>query len=345
MVNLVDILVVFTDVTTILVTLVLLLVIGYVISMRERSGIPPGPPFWPVVGNMLDIRGKLVGKRHKYYAELQEKYGDIFRIYFADQLLIVLNDFESIEEAFVKQQDLFSTRPIEKLWVLNQSGKGGHGIIYANGQEWKDARRMAIRTLRNLGVGKSRLEEKIKEEIEIVIESFNESEGKPINVHEILRKAITNIICIVVFGERYDYGDPEFIQTLNVLEDGFTEMVFYTPVHRFPLLRFIPFIASKMVSVQTAIMEVQQFIAKRIEKRKPVFDQNAINDFIDVYLDMSADGECSTITESNTRRVISDLVFAASETTATTLDWAMLFMVLHPEVQKKMSRGNRQCCR
>ncbi|XP_050388964.2 cytochrome P450 2D3 [Patella vulgata] len=335
MINVWDIIAVFTDVTTILMTLVLLLVIGYVISMQERSGIPPGPPFWPVVGNMLDIRGKLVGKRHKYYAELQEKYGDIFRIYFADQLLIVLNDFESIEEAFVKQRDLFSTRPVEKLWVVNQAGKGGHGIIWASGQEWKDARRMSIHTLRDLGVGKSRLEEKIKEEIEIVLDSFTQSTGKPINVHEILRKASTNIICIVVFGERYDYGDPAFIQILKVLDDGFTDMVLHTPVHRFPLLRFIPFISSKMVSVKTAYLKVVEIIAQRIEKRRQVFDKNAIQDFIDVYLDMSAGGEFSTITESNTRRAISDLVFAASDTTATTLDWAMLFMVLHPEVQKK----------
>ncbi|KAK6165415.1 hypothetical protein SNE40_022345 [Patella caerulea] len=303
--------------------------------MRERSGIPPGPPFWPVVGNMMDIRGKLVGKRHKYYAELQEKYGDIFRIYFADQLLIVLNDFESIEEAFVKQQNLFSTRPIEKLWVLNQSGKGGHGVVWASGQEWKDARRMSIRTLRDLGVGKSRLEENIKEEIGIVLDSFTESEGNPISVGEIFRKATTNIICIVVFGERYEYGDPAFNQILKVLEDGFTDMVLHTPVHRFPLLRFIPFIAAKMVSVQTAFMAVQQIIAKRIEKRKPVFDKNAINDFVDVYLDMSAGSKSSSITESNTIRTISDLLFAASDTTATTLDWAMLFMVIHPEVQKK----------
>ncbi|KAK6186433.1 hypothetical protein SNE40_008471 [Patella caerulea] len=336
MVNVWDIVAAFTDFTTILVALVVFLIIGYVISMQERSGIPPGPPYWPIVGNMLDLRGKLVGKRHKYYAELQEKYGDIFRIYFGDQLLIVLNDFESIEEAFVKQQDLFSTRPVEKLWAINQPGKeSGHGVIWASGQEWKDARRMSIRTLRDLGVGKSTIEEGIKEEIKIVLNSLTQSEGNPINIHEILRKATTNIICIVLFGERYAYDDPEFIQILKVLEDGFTENAFYTPVHRFPMLRFLPFVGSKMLSVQSALMKVGQFIATRIEKRKLVFDKNAIKDFIDVYLDMCTNHVPSTISESNTRRTIVDLIFAASDTTATTLDWAFLFMVIHPEVQKK----------
>ncbi|XP_050418495.1 cytochrome P450 2U1 [Patella vulgata] len=335
MINMWDIVAVFNDVTTILLTLVVLLVIGYVISMQERSGIPPGPPFWPIVGNMFDMRGKFAGKRHKYYADLQAKYGDIFRIYFGDQLLIVLNDFESIEEAFVKQKDLFSTRPVEKLWVINQAGKGGHGVFWASGQAWKDARRMSIRTLRDLGVGKSTLEDRIKEETNIVLDYLSQCEGKPIKVHEIMMKATTNIISTVVFGKRYDYSDPEFVQIIKVVEDGFSDMVLFTPINRFPMLRFIPFLASKMLTVSYAVMKVEQLIAKHIAKRRQVFDKNDIKDFIDVYLDMSVDGESSTITESNTRRIILDLFFAGSDTTATTLDWGFLFMVLHPEVQKK----------
>ncbi|KAK6166912.1 hypothetical protein SNE40_023513 [Patella caerulea] len=335
MINVWDIVSVFTDVTAILLTLLLLLVIGYVISMRERSGIPPGPPFWPIVGNMLDMRGNLVGKRHRYYAKLQAKYGDIFRIYFGDQLLIVLNDFESIEEAFVKQKDIFSTRPVEKLWTINQAGKGGHGVFWASGQAWKDARRMAIRTLRDLGVGKSILEDRIKEETSIVLDYLSQSEGKPVKVHDIMMKATTNIISTVVFGKRYDYSDPEFVQINKVVRDGFSDMVLFTPINRFPMLRFIPFLASKLLTVSYAVMDVEQLIAKRIEKRRQVFDKNDIKDFIDVYLDTFANDESSTITESNTRRIILDLFFAGSDTTATTLDWAFLFMILHPEVQKK----------
>ncbi|KAK6187259.1 hypothetical protein SNE40_005325 [Patella caerulea] len=335
MIDLWDIVSAFTDVTTILVALVVFLVIGYVISKRERSGIPPGPPFWPIVGNMLDMLGKHAGKRHRYYAELQEKYGDVFRIYFGDQLLVVFNDFESIEEAFIKQKDLFSTRPIDKLWMMKQLGKGGNGVIWANGQDWKNVRRMALRSLRDLGVGKSALEEQIKEETKIILDFLTKSEGKPINVHELMMKATTNVISIVVFSKRYDYGDPEFQQILKVLEDGFSDMVFFTPVHRFPMLRFLPFIASKMLEGRNAIMTVEQLIAQHIEKRRQVFDKKDIRDLIDVYFDMCAKESTNTISESNTRRIILDLFFAGSDTTATTLDWAFLFMVLHPEVQKK----------
>ncbi|KAK6188515.1 hypothetical protein SNE40_004675 [Patella caerulea] len=333
--NVWDIVTLLTDVTTIVVILVLLMVIGYIISMQERPGIPPGPPYWPIVGNMLDMRGKLAGKRHKYYEELQEQYGDIFRIYFGDQLVIVLNDFESIEEAFVKQKDLFSTRPLAQLWMLKEVGKGGNGVIWANGQDWKTVRRMQLRTLRDLGVGKSTLEDRINDETNFILDFLTNCEGKPIKVHELMMKATTNIISMVVLSKRYDYGDSEYLQILKVLEDGFTDMVVFTPLNRFPMLRFIPFIASKMLEAHTAFRAVEKLIAQHIAKRRNNFDKNDIKDFMDVYFDMSTNNENTTFSDSNMRRIIIDLFFAGSDTTATTLDWAFLFMALHPEVQKK----------
>ncbi|XP_050391045.1 cytochrome P450 2D3-like [Patella vulgata] len=218
---------------------------------------------------------------------------------------------------------------------MKQLGKGGNGIIWANGQDWKNVRRMSLRSLRDLGVGKSTLEEQIKEETNIILDFLSNCEDKPIKVHELMMKATTNIISIVVFSKRYDYGDPEFLQILKVLEDGFGDMVFFTPVHRFPMLRFIPFIASQMLAGRNAMMAVEQLIAKHIEKRRQVFDKEDISDLIDVYFDTCANKESSTISESNMRRIILDLFFAGSDTTVTTLDWAFLYMVLHPEVQKK----------
>ncbi|XP_050415839.1 cytochrome P450 2D3 [Patella vulgata] len=336
MINLWDILTPFTDVTTILLTLVFLLVIGYVISMQERSGIPPGPPYWPIVGNMLDMRGKRVGKRHKYYAELQEKYGDIFRIYFGNQLLVVLNDFESIEEAFVKQKDLFSSRPVDKLWGIQQAVKDGKGVLWASGQEWKEERRMTVRALRDLGVGKTTLEDRIKEEAKIILGYVTAHEGKPFIVHDLMMKATTNIVSTVVFGKRYDYSDPDFLQIIKVLQINFKgEMTFFSPIHQFPMLRFIPVLAAKILTARNSIEKVKQFIVERIEEHKEVFDKSDIKDFIDVHLDMCANGASDVTSEGNTKRTILSLFAAGSDTTATTLDWTLLYMILHTEVQKK----------
>ena len=43
----------------------------------------------------------------------------------------------------------------------------------------------------------------------------------------------------------------------------------------------------------------------------------------------------NSVLEGNMLRVIQDLFLAGSETTSTTLDWALLYMIEYPEIQRK----------
>ena len=70
-----------------------------------------------------------------------------------------------------------------------------------------------------------------------------------------------------------------------------------------------------------------------------------MRDFIDYYLN-----EIKTATEEkrmnssfnekegllNLENVLVDLFIAGSETTSTTLNWGMLYMILHPDIQRKV---------
>ena len=56
---------------------------------------------------------------------------------------------------------------------------------------------------------------------------------------------------------------------------------------------------------------------------------------IELFLRFTKLGSVSPISEGNMLRVIHDLFIAGSETTTTTLDWALLFMIEHPDVQRK----------
>lgn len=52
-------------------------------------------------------------------------------------------------------------------------------------------------------------------------------------------------------------------------------------------------------------------------------------------LPVQAKGNQSSFNDDNLRMVVSDLFIAGMVTTSTTLDWALLLMVLHPEVQRE----------
>lgn len=111
-------------------------------------------------------------------------------------------------------------------------------------------RRFALSTLRDFGMGKKAAEEKIIEETQYLIKLFEKHEGnstpvlyyclaclymefyvvllliyiyfyiffflgKPFSSTQSINNAVSNIICSIVYGSRFDYSDPEFTRMVD----------------------------------------------------------------------------------------------------------------------------------
>ena len=61
-----------------------------------------------------------------------------------------------------------------------------------------------MRALRDFGVGKKSIELRIKDEATAVLEEFAKQAHSPFNPNKLLQKAVSNIICSVCFGERWE---------------------------------------------------------------------------------------------------------------------------------------------
>ncbi|WAR03298.1 CP2U1-like protein [Mya arenaria] len=93
----------------------------------------------------------------------------------------------------------------------------------------------------------------------------------------------------------------------------------------------------QLISKRTAAIErVKRYLSETIGDHKASFDKDNIRDFIDLYLKASReDSEQQLFTEANVYKIIVDLFLAGGETTGTSLDWALLYMVVHPRVQER----------
>ncbi|XP_009079786.1 PREDICTED: cytochrome P450 2H1-like isoform X2 [Acanthisitta chloris] len=183
-------------------------------STSHKGKEPPGPMTFPIVGNILHLNPRNVPESLK---KLSEKYGPVFTIYLGPKKVVVLYGYDVVKEALIDQADDFSGRGtlplITKLFR-------GTGIVTSNGETWKQLRRFALTTLRDFGMGKKSIEERIQEEAHFLVERIKNTHRQPFNPGRFLLHAVSNIICSIVFGDRFDYEDKKFLTLIDLIEEN-----------------------------------------------------------------------------------------------------------------------------
>ncbi|XP_041355987.1 cytochrome P450 2B4-like [Gigantopelta aegis] len=299
---------------------------------HRRRGIPPGP--WltlPIIGNLLQVSRDPI----RSFRKMRKKYGDVFSVYFANRLVIAVNGFEMMREAFVRNGEFFSDRPNVFIIDLITNHKG---IIGSSGEVWKEQRKLTLMTLRHLGMGKNLLEGSIQTEATALVEELAKTKGQPIDVNELISTSVSNILSSIVFGKRYEFDDPNFIKFLKVVE----KTLGTSPVLTFfPYLRFLPGDLFGFKRMKHDVdMVLTELVDVSIDQHLADYDENNINDFISAYLKemklKQSQGETKTsVDRSNLRMTIWNLFIAGTETTATTIRWLLLYFLHFPEVQER----------
>lgn len=297
---------------------------------RKSKSLPPGPFAWPVIGNIRMFQKDTQG--YKKFTALARKYGNIYRLYCGSTLIVMLNGYDAIHEAFTKQAEVFTDRP--QLFAPLIGVSKGTGLTYNSGHAWKTLRRFTLQALRDFGVGKLTLEERIKEEVTVLTSILKDASSSPIRMKPYFLSAATNIICSVMFGARFDYSDTKFSELTEVLDGIFKLNAPFAKENFFPITRTWPS-GKELIKKRTAAIErVKRYLSETIEEHKVSFDPENIRDFIDLYIKASKDqSEPELFTEANVYKIIVDLFLAGGETTGSSLDWALLYMIMFPDVQ------------
>lgn len=312
------------------------LLVDFMKRRRTWSRYPPGPASLPFVGTMLSV--DFHNPPHSF-GQLQKKFGNIFSLQNCWTNVVVLNGYKAVKEALVHKSEDFADRPSFPIYEHMGYGENSEGIVVAKyGHVWKEQRRFALSTLRNFGMGKKSLEERVVEEAGFLCSEIKSKEGKSFDIHVLLNNAICNMICSIVFGDRFDYGDETFHKLSQLLQNSLNEETGFLPqlLNVVPALVRIPGVPQKVFRAQKEFMD---FIDVVIEKHMKTLDPAYTRDLTDVFLKEMEKGKTAEengFHHSNLRLVAIDLFTAGSETTSTTLRWGLLYMLLHPEIQSKV---------
>ncbi|XP_063771324.1 cytochrome P450 2K4-like isoform X2 [Pseudophryne corroboree] len=196
---------------------VLILVLLYILhrwNKTSSANFPPGPKCWPLIGNLhiMDLN-----RPHKTYLELAKTYGSVFSVQMGMKKMVVLAGYEAVKDALINHAEEFGERGIVKMLKDMDKEKG---LISSNGENWKVMRRFTITTLRDFGMGKSTIEDKIAEESVHLTNHIASFKGKQFDDLMILNAAVANIIVAILLGHRMSYEDPQFKRLLSLTNEN-----------------------------------------------------------------------------------------------------------------------------
>ncbi|KAJ8362800.1 hypothetical protein SKAU_G00116310 [Synaphobranchus kaupii] len=255
--------------------------------------------------------------------EQSKKYGSVFTVHFGPKKVVVLAGYKTVKQALVHYAEEFGDREIGPLF---RDMAKEHVIKGPMARLCRDA----LPQLNNPERPTSGLpgggEEKIIEESRYLIEVFENFKGEPFDTTQPVNYAVSNIICAIMYGSRFDYADPAFQQMVDRANQtirlaGSAEM----RVKRTQILK----------NTRKNIEEIMGLA----QGLKDTLNPQDLRGFVDSFLirqQEESDQPGSYFHNNNLNRTVVDLFAAGTDTTGTTLRWGLLLMAKYPHIQDQV---------
>ncbi|KAJ7626268.1 cytochrome P450 [Mycena polygramma] len=202
-------------------------------STRSKKLYPPGPPGYPIIGNILDVSP--LGPWIKF-TQYKEKYGDLIFFHGLGNHVLVLNSLKAMNDLLDKQGGTFSHRPVftvvGELMGLDQSMP-----LLPYGNEWRTQRKLAHVALSPASVKKYHI---VQEDLAILLCTSLLSTPKAFFDH--VRLISSRIILSITYGLSVAAADDEYIthadDTMHMIGEATVPGAFICDL--IPILKYLP---------------------------------------------------------------------------------------------------------
>uniref|UniRef100_A0A0N4ZIY1 Cytochrome P450 18a1 (inferred by orthology to a D. melanogaster protein) n=1 Tax=Parastrongyloides trichosuri TaxID=131310 RepID=A0A0N4ZIY1_PARTI len=323
-------------------TLLLILIFIYLYNFYKNvKSLPPGPMPLPLIGNLYSIDMK---KLHFWIFDQKKTYGSVYTIWIPTPQ-VVFADYDTCKESLVTNGDNFIGRndgfPEKSFHEIPNIG-----VIMSEGDAWRDQRRLSIQILRNFGMSRTIIEDKIHLVIGTIMEHIESYQDQnTINIGKIIHLGVGNVINSILFGFMYNHKESEnfynFAHTLDetIKLNGTLE---FKLLSLFPNIDKIPILNTLLYK---RIMKAQRFLRHmnniEIEKCKKTYksDDEPPNFVHAVMKEIEKiDSRYSYLNSDHLQGMVLDFWIAGMETSTTTLKWFILLIMKHLDIQDKLHK-------
>ncbi|KZV28450.1 hypothetical protein F511_03253 [Dorcoceras hygrometricum] len=295
------------------------------------GNLPPGPPGWPVFGNMFDL-GSMP---YKTLAELRKDYGPVVWLRIGSINTMVLLTADAAAELFKNHDANFAERTITEVMRAYDFNKAAVSLA-PYGQYWRVMKR--VMTVEML------VQKKINETTDIRLRCITDMVrwiGKEatdatvsaagIHVARFVFLASFNMLGNLMLSR--DLVSPESAEGSEFFS-AMVELMEWSGhpniVDLFPWLKWLDpqGLRRKADEGMGRTMKiVGKFVAERLK-------EEGKKDFLQVLLESEGNGS-DKISDHDLNILIMEVFLAGSETTSSTTEWAMVELLSHPEIMAK----------
>jgi flavonoid 3'-monooxygenase len=313
-----------------------LLVFVLLLRIRKKKiRLPPGPPGWPIIGNLL----QLGDRPHESLFCLAQKYGALMSLKLGNKLTVVVSSPSMAKEVLKTNDQTFSSRSVT-VAARTFAYQGATLVWIPYGPQWRFLRRICTTELFS-AKRLDALQHLRREEVNRTIGSIFEDsrEGHSVNIGTSAFVTSLSLVGRMVCGKLvFHPGSQEAAEFKDMVWEvlklaGTPNLSDVFPcLERFDLQglnRRMKSLARRFDSLFDRIIE------ERLQDRGAGVHDSCSEgkDFLEVMLDLKKDGTQFTL--EDIKGMLMDMFIAGTDTTSATVEWAMAELLRKPTLLKK----------
>ncbi|XP_050266149.1 geraniol 8-hydroxylase-like [Quercus robur] len=309
-------------------------------STAIPSKLPPGPKSFPIIGNVFELGDK----PHKMLAKLANTHGPLMSLKLGQITTVVISSAAMAREALQTHDQVFSNRTIPNCIHAHKHQEFGLPWMPVS-TRWRNLRKICNSELFSSKILDANQNLRRKKVQELLTDIHKSSlAGDAVDIGRAAFKISLNLLSNTIFSMDLAIPNSDTARVYKQIVSSIMEEAGKPNLgDYFPILRKfdIQGIRQRMTIHFGKMIDVyDNIISQRLKLRKvPGFISN--KDVLDTLLNISEDNRAE-IDKNQIKHFLLDLFSAGTDTTSSTLQWAMAELLHNPEILSKAGEELRQ---
>ncbi|KAI3760782.1 hypothetical protein L1987_51181 [Smallanthus sonchifolius] len=309
--------------------LALLLLKSWFSSSTSHKNLPPSPPKLPLIGNLH----QLGSSPHRALQAMAQTYGPLMLIQLGTVPVLVASSVNAAKEIMKTHDLIFASRPHSN--IPNRIFYACKDIAFSQyGEYWRQVKSIAV--LHLLSNKRVQSYQHVRDdEMSLMMDKILRADGLVVNLSELLISLTNNVVCRVALGRRYEGREFK-----KLLERTMELLGCFSVGSYIPSLRWVDQLSGLERKADRVAKEFDEFLEGVLDEHCDKKDDGVEGrDLVDILLEFQRDNSKGFRLERDMiKAIIVDLFTAGTDTTFTSLEWAITELLRNPRAMKELQQ-------